>query len=450
MNFNKNKIIFGVIWLILLWLVLFIVTSLNKWKTNNTANNSPADFSIWMIWDNLDWANKVVSDFKALNKEYSKKNIKVEVFSNYDDYNLTLMSAIASWKAPDVFVLNNNEKYSVFTNQTIWIDPKYLNPNDFRKKYKWVFADDLILSTKEWEKTQEFLKWVPVWYETLWIFYNRRYVRASELTSLSALNNVVASLKRKKPNLIPIWIGNGCTVYSAWDIVTQFFMLEDWVDWLSKVSWNKLKQSISSYFLFWDINWDNWFNSRFSELTKFWNTSLDLFSRWETFMVVWYPSLINQIAKKWFSKNFLQAAPFPHYFSWNGKTLVNYNYFVINKDTKNYDLANAFLLYLSSDIWAQNYLENFPYYLPALLSLESDKLEEKISDKFNIVLWDFYNEDYELSSFDKWIKELYDKGIINILDNASNYLNTFPKFQSKILCEANKISSLTDLSKNCE
>lgn len=447
---NKNKLIFAIIWLILLWLLLFIISSLNKWKSSKSANNAPSDFSIWMIWDNLDWANQVINDFKSLNKEYSKKNIKVEVFSNFDDYNLTLMSAIASWKAPDVFVLNNNEKYSVFTNQTIWINPKYLNPNDFRKKFKWVFSDDLILSTTEWEKTQEFLKWVPVWYETLWIFYNRRYVKASELTSLSALNNVVANLKNKKPNLIPIWIWNGSTVYSAWDIVTQFFMLEDWVDSLSKVTWNKLKQSISSYFLFWDINWYNWFNSRFNELAKFWKTSLDLFSRGETFMVVWYPSLINKIAKNWFSKNFLQAVPFPHYFSWEGKTLVNYNYFVINKDTKNLDLANAFLLYLSSDIWAQNYLENFPYYLPALLSLESDKLEEKISDKFNIVLWDFYNDDYELSSFDKWVKELYDKNIITILDNASNYLNIFPKFQSKILCKANKISTLTNLSKNCE
>jgi hypothetical protein len=32
-------------------------------------------------------------------------------------------------------------------------------------------------------------------------------------------------------------------------------------------------------------------------------------------MVVGYPSLLKTIAKKGFSKNFLQAAPFPHYFS---------------------------------------------------------------------------------------------------------------------------------------
>ena len=447
---NKNKLIFAVIWAILLGLILFMVASLNKGGWNKNKATTPSDFTIWMVWDNLEWAQNVVNNFKAVNTEYSKKNIKIESFPSYEDYSLSLISAIASWKAPDVFVLNNNEKESVFTNQIIWIDPTFLNPNDFRKKYKWVFADDLILTTWDWEEKQEFLKWVPVWYESLWIFYNRRYIKASELWSLSALNNVVAKLKDKKPNLIPIWIGNWSTVINAEDIATQFFMLENDVSSLSDVSWTKLKQSLATYFLFWDINWYNGYDSRFTELSKLWQNSVDLFSKWETFMVVGYPRLLKVIEKKWFSKNFLQAVPFPHYFSWNGKTLVNYDYFVINKDTKNYDLANAFLLYLSWDIWAQDYLKEFPYYLPALLSLESDKLEDKVSDKYNVILWDFFNSDYELSSFDKWIKSLYDKNIISILDNSSNYLNAFMKFQSEIICKTQKVTTLQNLSKNCE
>ncbi len=447
---NKNKVIFAIIWTILLALVFFWIVSLNSTNKWTDKNKTPSDFTIWMIWDNIEWSRNLVNNFKKFKSEYSNKNIKIESFSSYEDYTLALTSAITSDKTPDVFVLNNNEKQSVFLNQIRWIDPSFLNPNDFRKKYKWVFSDDLIITTWEWEDKQEFLKWVPVWYESLWVFYNRRYIKASELTSLSALNNVVATLKDKKPNLIPIWIWNWTTVYDSADIVTQFFMLENWVTWLKDVNGNKLKQSITSYFLFWDINWYNWYNSRFSELTKFWKTSLDLFSKWETFMVVGYPSLINKIAEKGFSKNFLQAAPFPHYFSWEWKTLVNYNYFVINKNTKNDDLANAFLLYLSSDIWAQDYLNEFTYYLPALLSLESDKLDEKISDKYNVVLWDFFNSDYELSSFDKWIKNLYDRNIITILDNASNYLNVFSKFESQISCETNKIITLENLSKICE
>jgi len=447
---NKNKLIFAIIWAVLLWLILFTVVWLNKNKDTNNSPKWPSDFTIWMIWNNNESAKNVITNFKSVHSEYSKKNIKVESFDNYDDYTLALMSAISSDKAPDIFVLNNNEKNSVFSNQIVWIDPALINPNDFRKKFKWVFSDDLILTT--WDKTdkQEFLKWIPVWYESLWIFYNRRYVKDSELTSLSSLNNVVANLKDKHPDLIPIWIWNWSTVLFASDIATQFFMLEDQVTWLSNVTWSKLKQSLASYFLFWDTNWYNWFDSRFMELSKFWQNSVDLFSKWETFMVVGYPRLIYTIAKKWFSKNFLQASAFPHYFSWDWKTLVNYNYFVINKDTKNIALAKDFMLYLSSDIWEENYLKNFHYYLPALLSLESDELDKKITEDYNIILWDFFNPDYELSSFDKWIKNSYDRNIISILDNSSNYLESFSKFQRKILCKTKKIVSLKNLSESCE
>jgi hypothetical protein len=36
------------------------------------------------------------------------------------------------------------------------------------------------------------------------------------------------------------------------------------------------------------------------------------------------------------------------------------------------------------------------------------------------------------------------------LDNSSNYLNAFMKFQSEILCKTQKITTLENLSKNCE
>jgi len=33
-------------------------------------------------------------------------------------------------------MLNNNEKNSVFSNQSLVINPAIANPNDFRKRYK--------------------------------------------------------------------------------------------------------------------------------------------------------------------------------------------------------------------------------------------------------------------------------------------------------------------------
>lgn len=447
---NKNKLIFAIIWALLLIWILFVALTLKKdtWWTKESKTGW--DFTIWMLWDNLENSKLVTENFIKVYPEYSNKNIIVESFSSYDDYSYSLVSAITSGKAPDIFVLNNNEKNSIYSNQVVWIDPAIINPNDFRKKFKWVFSDDLIVTSWNEEDSQEFLKWIPVWYETLWIFYNRRYVKNSELSSLSGLNNVVAELKDKKPNLIPIWIWNGSTVLWVEDIITQFFMLEDWIKWLSDVSGWKLKQSLASYFLYWDVSWYNGYDSRFLELSNMKESSVDLFSKWETFMVVWYPKLINEIAEKWFSKNFLLATSFPHYYSWWWKTLLNYNYFAINKDSEEYTLATDFLSYLASDIWADDYLNHFKYFLPALLSLESEKLDSKIHDDFNIVLNDFYNNDYELSSFDKWIKNLYDKNIISILDNSSNYETTFNKFRETILCKSKKITTLENLSKSCD
>lgn len=446
---NKNKIIFAIIWVILvIWIILVI---LNLKKTSDTSTTKSAwVLNIWTIWDKAESFNKVVEAFKKANKEYDWQEVKVESFWSYDDYFYSLNSAIISGKAPDIFVMNNNEKHSTFSEQVVWISPDTVNPNDFRKKYKWVFADDLIISNWEWDKKSEYLLWIPVWYEALWIYYNRKYVKESELSSISSLNNLVAELKSSKPDITPIWIWNGSTVYWVSDILTQFLMLESWVSSLDNVSWDKLKQWLAWYMIYWDVDWDNAYNKKMEELNKSSQTSLDMFSKWETFMVVGYPRLIEEIQKKWFSKNFLLASVFPHYVTWDWKALINYNYFVINKDSKNQALANKFLWYLVSDAWATEYLKNYKYYLPALLSLESDKLQEKINDDYNIILWNFLSSDYELSSFDKWVKNIYDKDIISILDNPSWYEEAFKKFRAGILCKAKKISTLESLSTSCD
>jgi hypothetical protein len=59
---------------------------------------------------------------------------------------------------------------------------------------------------------------------------------------------------------------------------------------------------------------------------------------------------------------------------------VNYNYFVINKNTLNLDLSLALISYFSSKEGQQKYLDIFPYYMPSMLSLLEKRLEENIKD----------------------------------------------------------------------
>ena len=445
---NKNKLIFAIIWWIILLFIIFLVFSMKKsWDSNTNTNKW--DFNIWIIWDDKTDFSHFIDDFKNIKTEYKNTKINVETFSDYEEYSYALSSSIIANSAPDIFVLNNNEKNTIFKNQVLWLNPEVFNPNDFRKKYKSVFTDDLIETYLDWEKEKEALYWIPVWYETLGIYYNLRYVKDSDISYLSWLNSVISKLKKQKPNFTPIWIWNWSTVYGASDIITQFFLLENGVNSIEDLVWTKLKEPLWTYLFYWDENWDNSYNSNFVELKTLWNDNLDLFSKWEIYMAVWYPRMINEIDKNWYSKNLLRASPFPHYFSWEWKTLLNYNYFVINKGTSNYNLWEDFLLYLSSEMWSRNYLNKFPYYLPSLLSLESDKLEEKIHGDYKVVLKDFYNNDYLLSSFDKWIKNIYDRDIISILDNSTNYETAFLKFRDKILCKTKKVFSLEELSKNC-
>lgn len=451
MEYNKNKIIFWIIWVILLLFTVIFILTLDNEPANKSQTSTWWNFTIWTIWDNSSDFSEIITDFKTKNPKYKNKAITVESFYNYEEYTYSLISAINKWKAPDIFVLNNNENKSIFSEQTIWINPDVINPNDFRKKYKSIFSDDLISSVEvEW-KQKEYLTWIPVWYETLGIYYNIKHVRSSDLKNISTLENwVIQKLKKKYPDLIPIAIWNWTTVEHSADIVTQFLMLEPDVKSLSDINSTIIKQALGKYLMFWDSDWDNHYNSRYVELKNLWEKWLYLFARWDAFMLVWYPRKINEINAKWYPKTYLQASPFPHYFSWNWRTLANYNYFVANKKSTEQELAFDFMSYLSTETWASKFLKTYPYYLPALLSLESEKLEEKIHKDYNVVLKDFYNDDFELSSFDKWIKNIYDRDLEILLDNSSTYLSSFEIFKNSILCKTNKVLNLTKFSTQCE
>lgn len=445
---NKNKIIFIVVWIIFLLAIIYVFLFLTDKKTPKSDNLST--FKIWIVWDNIEWIQNIFENFKKVNNKYSNQGIEVNTFSSYDDYSYALTSSIINWNAPDIFVLNNNEKQSIFSNQVIWLDRSYISPNDFRKRFKWFFADDLIVTVSDWENKTEFLKWIPTWYETLWIYYNRRFVNNIDLKSISTLNNFISEIKKENSSYIPLWIWNWTTVIDSSDIITQFFLMSDWVNWLEDLTWNNLKKWLVSYMYYWDKEWYNWYNTKYDELLVNKQNSLDLFSKWDVFMVVWYPRMLKLIKEKWYSKNFLLATPFPYYNSWEWKTLVNYNYFVINKNSNNLELSNLFLSYLSTDLWQQDYLDNYKYYLPAILSLESEKLEEKVDEDYFIVLWDFFSDKLLYTSFDKWIKTLYDKEIIKVLDNEKLYENMFKDLRNNILCKKKKYTDFQNLSSDCD
>lgn len=453
---NKNKIIILVIfWIILLW-VLWLVTSLNSDK--NTWDNTTSDikqYNIWMYQDAVTPMEEVVENFKSKFPEYKNTQINIETFNDYEEYTLALASAFAKEKWPDLFTINNSDSSTLLVDYTFWIDPKIVNPNDFRKRYNNVFSQDLIWSivdeTSDEPKNIEFLQGIPVWYETLWIFYSRaKRLKQTDFDSISSLKSAISRLRELYPNNIPLGMGNGSTVEMVWEIISQFFLFEENVTSIAQVTDGKMKAALNGYMIFGDEQWENAYNKRYADMVLLEQNNVDLFARGEIAMIAGFPRLVKQIDEKWFRKSLLAAESFPFYFNTSGATSVNYNYFVKSKNLDNQDLSNALLQYFMSDSWAEAFLDAYDYYLPALLSLEDTMLDEEILDGYNITLNDFYNPQHPLVTFDKAIVNKFDENIIWVLDNPNNYIDNFWDFQDEILCSQKKYSSLENLSIDCK
>lgn len=453
---NKNKLIFSIIWIIIFILIVWGIKLLNSSWKSSWSDKWPADFVIWTYDLDKTRMDEVVEEFKSKAKEYEKKNIVVENFPSYDDYKDTLQAAIIAGKTPDVFMLNNFER-SYLENYVSGINPNIISPNQFRKWFKTFFWNDLI---RKWEdenwKETEFVIWIPVWYETLGIYFNRKFVlKPSDLESWAWVSNLIDTIKERNPDIVPLWIMNWSVDNNA-DVLTQFFMYWEWEpNSLDKVTETGIKEA------FWSF--DDYINSKnidtgesdsdpqYYNPETSWSTNLELFSQWNEAMIIGYTSMINSLKESGFNNSFLYAAPFPHYFSGKWKTLVKYNYFVVNQHTVNDKLAYDFLAYLATEEGSKTFLSKFTYLLPALVTLEQDKLQEKLHDSYNLILWDFYKPEYDslLSSFDKWIYSMYDQEIRSIIKDDYNFLEKIKTLQKVISCKYKKLYNIENLSKDC-
>ena len=74
-----------------------------------------------------------------------------------------------------------------------------------------------------------------------------------------SINDVITELKTNNWVQTVLWLWNWSTVYDAADIITQFFLLDNKKS-LKEADSTSVKNALSSYFKFWDINWENWYN----------------------------------------------------------------------------------------------------------------------------------------------------------------------------------------------
>ena len=441
---NTNKLIFSLLGILIFIGVIFLALNLRAWG-NKTINTGNTDLKIWILSDEKEKFIEYLNTFKSSNPSYANRNFIVESFEDETVYYNTLVASIFSWEGPDVFVINNSET-SVLENQILWIPPTIISPNDFRLRFKPVFWVDLIIKD-ETDETVEFLKGVPAWYEALWIFYNRKYfLRPSEMKTWTNFSKEIKNIWEKYSKIIPIGLWNGSGVSRVADIMQAFFVLE-WVETLGETNVTETRQVMAMYSAFGQNDGDNWYSGISGSFTD--ETDIDFFTQGDIAAMVWYPRDLVAINDIGYQKSFLFATPFPWYAGEEKKAAINYNSFVINKNTELPNTALALLQYMSSVWWQQAFVDTFPYYLSPTVSVELAMLEKKILPEYNIVYKNFMDESTQLVSYNSWNKISFDREIKNIADMKFGHDEAFSDLRSFLICSTTKQQTLLNLSSPC-
>lgn len=445
---TRNKIIFSILGIILLGIILYIAFSLwGNTSNTNTPTQKSGDMTIWLLGSDKKWFEDLIKKFAEAAPDYAKETIIVENFDDPETYKNTLTAAFSKGQAPDLFVIQNDED-SLFEDQIRVIDPSYIAPSNFKLRYKALFAQDLVVSDPN-DASVEFLKWVPLGYQTPAIIYNKRYfLKPTELETWSDFSVEVSSIAEKYSTLVPIALGNGKNVTHSSDIVSALFV-SGGAQGLEDLNSGVLQDTLGFYNSFLDSRGDNAFSRL--DVSDSSLTDIDYFTQGETAAMIGFPEDLKTIQDIGYQKGFLFVSPFPQESGEeNIYQLARYNALVMNKNSLHNDLAQVFLAYLESDLGQSDFYTIFPLQLPALTSLEADMSEKKILSDYNPVYGNFIISGADLVSFNKKDALMYDQKLRLALDMESGYDKQFLKDVSFVVCSATKSHTLLNLSSPCK
>lgn len=433
--------VFAILGAVILFLIAMLVVQLNRWVQPSQTQVQRWDFNIWIVDENVADFQKIVSDFKENFPDYANTTIGVETFSDKNLYDTTLISALWAWIAPDIFMLSNAE-FSPLSNFISAISPEAVSPSDFRRDFHPVFADDLIVQS---EDGVDFLAWVPLWYQVPALFYNRRnFPRSSELLDWGRFNLEMLSLT-DRANIIPLAIGDGLSITRS-DWIVNSFLAQEWVRNISETQNTHTRQALNQYRSLWMLGSQSYIDLIKNNLSQ---TDIDYFTEWTVAAMVWYPKDLKKIAEIGYQSNMLFVTPFPRSEWKSDAVAIDYEYFVIQKNTSNMTLAENFLSYLASERWQRMYAEVFPHYLPAHSWLALEFEEWKVHPSFNVVYRNFLWPETELISYNVENRYIYKDGLKTLLDRESWFDIAFQDLKSRILCAVKKYRDFTDISTDC-
>ena len=454
---SPRKIIFLVIIGILWLLIIYGIWNLSQ-SRKARKNIEVKSISVWVVWDTSEQYQNLFSEFSILNKTYKNTTIDIRVFPDYDKYQRSLLSTLSDGTGPDIFMVEWGGD-AILESKVFPLPSSIVDLSNFDKKYEDIFLP-LIRSEGTGKETTRSLVGVPLWYETLGLFYHKSLLRTVPKTWSEVETLAISS---DKPSVLPTNLGfNPLYTPYATDIIAYFMWKGGIVRSTKDIGGGDA--GIGEYLAYAlrppeitptsnDLQWETNISPREnapSDIRKEMNdgslTTIDLFIRGKIAMIVWFPSLIREIEKsekrgwKEVLSDIILTEKLPQDSLWKKRVnIARYRYLALSKKSENLDAAADLLAYLMSETGWAKAQEAFPLMISPLRSWSEWQKETRLSEVFARTRLDAFIPDLQedIFVFQYGIKWEYEKIFRELIDrNEKIDINNLSKTIGKnVECE---------------
>ncbi|MCL4399837.1 extracellular solute-binding protein [Patescibacteria group bacterium] len=342
MNFSKQQlIIFGGI-VVVIMLFVFILAGILPGSKNNATNPASINgtLNVWVYnEDPLSYSNII----SAFNSTYPNVKIKIKPFTDYNVYKQSLLEAMATGGAPDVFMIPSTE-LPAYLNKIIPASQTTFTPLNVSQYFPGVVGQDFV--------SGGYVYGLPLSVDTLSLIYNKDlFAKAGVVFPPATWQDFLSDI----PTLTSV-SPSGDITQSAAAIGTSASNIDDAPDILSLLMLQTGTQitdktsGTASFDSSTGINAINFYTEFADPKNKYytWNSnmpdSLDAFAQNKVAMILDYESSLSAIKAK---NNFLNYGVSPMPEPASSTVFVSYpKYFgyVVSRQSKMSSLAWTFII----------------------------------------------------------------------------------------------------------
>jgi ABC-type glycerol-3-phosphate transport system substrate-binding protein len=339
---------------------------------------------IWITEGTTEGYQTLLDGFRKYAPEYAKTEITIEKQSNDPEkYSKFLLETLVNGNGPDIFMLHSGEDMSL-ESRIEPIPSTAIDLSGFDKRYDDIFSG-LLSSTGVWGEKVMTIKWIPIGYETLGVFYNKSLIRTVptdweswdrtyQQTRSGTYPSNLGLWPIYTPNmvdLLPLWLQSiGISSYTG--MLDGKSALSNYLAYATiPVSMGSDSQSTTSS----DTPTDPMRTTTVSQITPTLTseklTTLDAFIRGDIAMIIWYPSLVLDLEKsvKRMGENakssIILTDRIPQMKVGQSTNIGRYTYLAVSRLTTNPIVSAKFMAYLMTPDAQRILMQEYPYLIPA-------------------------------------------------------------------------------------